>query len=226
MTTQRPILLSLLSVFVISVGQASAVLIDFDADLPGAPALPSGGDVALDDELAALGVTFSNPTGGPVVWHGPGGTSSFPYSISVDGVGAANDTRGVDPIRVDIDSSITGAFNVVSIRGFDGGGDTDTALLQAFDSSDTLLDSATLSSIFANPGFTLSVMSSNIAYVEFEVTSVTNGVDPGPKGLFWDDLCVGECIEPTPTPEPATILLLGVGLVGLAGIGREKLFKK
>ena len=36
----------------------------------------------------------------------------------------------------------------------------------------------------------------------------------------------GDTDNPNPVPEPATLILLGAGLVGLAGVGRKKLFKK
>ena len=53
-------------------------------------------------------------------------------------------------------------------------------------------------------------------------------------GSSWShlDACSGEtCDYPqdynrASVPEPATMLLLGIGLVGLAGLGRKKFFKK
>lgn len=54
---------------------------------------------------------------------------------------------------------------------------------------------------------------------------------PGPMypGLDIDSLMmrnVGSGSGTAPVPEPATLLLLGAGLIGVAGIGRKKLFKK
>ena len=37
---------------------------------------------------------------------------------------------------------------------------------------------------------------------------------------------IGGGPEVSPVPEPATLVLLGAGLVGLVGVGRKKIFKK
>jgi len=37
---------------------------------------------------------------------------------------------------------------------------------------------------------------------------------------------IGGGPEASPVPEPATLILLGAGLVGLVGVGRKKIFKK
>jgi len=46
-------------------------------------------------------------------------------------------------------------------------------------------------------------------------------------GIHWGMTCANDVIEGSaPVPEPATMLLLGTGLIGLAGVGRKKVFKK
>jgi hypothetical protein len=102
----------------------------------------------------------------------------------------------------------------VSVTLGDLGEDQDDLFLKAYDSSNLLIGSA----YFDNPlgsfaGTTLSVSSpiANIAWVEFY------GVGSRNNSIYWDNFT----FNMTPVPVPATLILLGTGLIGLAGIRKK-----
>jgi hypothetical protein len=199
---RKPTFLALLSLcWWATQGAAFAVTIDFGPSF-GAP---ETGTVVLTDQLASFGVNFSTTDPRGITWFG--GDLAFEpgrYSIGAGFDPSPDVPSLIEPIRVDFSTPATSA----AIRGFDGGGDTDTLILSAFDNSDNLLDSVSITDVFATPGLTASVAGPQITYITFEVTGA-------PRGLFFDDLSF------TPVPIPPALYLFGMGLLGLIGIARR-----
>jgi len=149
----------------------AAVTIDFGQDF-GAPAT----SVELTNQLQSYGVVFSSANPDGVIWHGTDpDISTYPYCINAGWDGGMGRTV---PIRVDFDPFVSEA----SIRGYDGGGDYDILILQAYDSSGSLVDDDVVSGDdFKYPGNIASVSAPEIAYITFHVDGTSSG-------LFFDDL--------------------------------------
>ncbi|MCB2167224.1 MAG: PEP-CTERM sorting domain-containing protein [Deltaproteobacteria bacterium] len=58
-------------------------------------------------------------------------------------------------------------------------------------------------------------------------TSVTfSNIGSSADAFGFDNFTIGSVEQVVPTPEPGTIFMMGLGLLGLAGMGRKKLFRK
>jgi hypothetical protein len=106
----------------------------------------------------------------------------------------------------------------VSITMGDFGYDEDTLFLYAFDSTDRQVGySAIINPSTSFAGITLSVQTvlPTISSIEFfGPSSISN------NSILWDNLTIGGD-QGSPVPEPATLMLLGAGLLGLAGVRRK-----
>jgi hypothetical protein len=95
-------------------------------------------------------------------------------------------------------------------------GDTSTYVNTHITGGDTPLTNK--ATVTTSPGYLIEI---NIPIADLIWAS-------GEVGIFWAGATCGNDIiqGSAPVPEPATMLLLGTGLIGLAGFGRKKLFKK
>ena len=135
-------------------------------------------------------------------------------SFSVSGAQSISSIDG-DPDATDsINAALGGSYTAVG--GFVQAGNADGVTLSAFGAGDTLLGTVT-TTLPGNWQFIGLTSTTSIARVEFISTS-----PPVADDFALDDFHFGAAVPPAAVPLPATVWLLGSGMLGLIGVARNK----
>lgn len=208
-------------IFLIAIPKARAVPITIDFDALDTSGTSSVGGAALDSYLAGFGVTLTNVTPGTSVFVGDvdndasasassnpnfltqwwGGINGVSYQLDFDNVlDSLSFTRvGLAPTA----SVLAPEWNVTVFDAFNNSlGSVGEPKRSVFSFESPVTYS------FNTPGITHMVVFSNV------------GGNAGMGGMPIDDIVMESSGEPI--PEPATIALLGIGLVGLAGAAARR----
>lgn len=175
-----------------------STIINFNSQVIGVYNILSIGDVTFSADPSTLRIQ-----------------STYAGQFNTTGLYLDNNSNGFGSLTIDFTTSVN-AF------GFNFGASNTNWTLTAYDTHDNVLESTIIAETTgSNAGDFFGLATAGTSYAVLEMTGSYNY--GGNDWILMDNFSYNT--QAAPVPEPATMVLLGLGLVGLAGIGRKKLQK-